>query len=92
MKKFLETAAFLFALAFIVSVLLDGCKSFPSSEKEVEAEGRFGALQYTNCIKPEPLLGADAPRELRIAAWDRVDKCRAAETAKWDAKDAGGDR
>lgn len=82
MLTFLRTALFLFAVGWTLGCCT-GCASFPSSAKEAEAEAKYGSEQYTECIAPEPVLGPRASREDRLAAWARVDSCRARIQQKW---------
>lgn len=76
--------------------LLVHCATFPSSRMEAEAEGRYGAEQFHECVAPEPILGTRATRDERLAAWTRVDECRARVRARWGivetvtTSDAGG--
>jgi hypothetical protein len=76
-------------LSLALVIVLVGCKSFPSGPKELEAESRYGAEQYHECVAPEPILGPRASREERSAAWERVDKCRAGIQARWTIGDGG---
>lgn len=95
MKTTFAMALALFALGCCVGHVA-GCASFPSTPKELEAETAYGAHQYHECVAPEPILGPRAPREERLAAWERVDACRAKVRKHWGIvetmTDAGGDR
>jgi hypothetical protein len=66
------------------------------SPKAIEAEARYGSEQYHECVAPEPILGSRASREERLAAWARVDACRARVRARWGVSevmtDAGAEQ
>ncbi len=80
--KLVAFIAFLFAFGCCVGHLT-GCSGFPSSVREAEAEVRYGAEQYKECIAPEPILSSRATRDERLAAWSRVDECRSRVRARW---------
>lgn len=69
-----------FAVSFAIAAILSAC-----AWREMEAETAYANEQYKRCVEPEPILGSNASREERAAAWARVDACRDKVRQKWDA-------